>query len=113
MKQSSINPVLLWISNDEFEVQQLKTTEWLAMYNTWAETNKTRFHTIAFGNLEDFQPSGTLNMTRAVQPLLYLTLNRIGYDYRSGSRKTYCIVYAETWNIFEIENNIGKVLIDE
>jgi hypothetical protein len=44
MKQSSINPVLLWISNDEFENQQLKTTEWLAMYNTWAETNKTRFH---------------------------------------------------------------------
>jgi hypothetical protein len=76
-------------------------------------SNKTKFHTVAFGNLEDFQPSGTLHMTRAVQPLLYLTLNRIGYDYRSNNRKTYCIVYAETVNIFEIENGIGRVLIDE
>jgi hypothetical protein len=75
--------------------------------------SKTKFHTVAFGNIEDFQPSGTLNMTRSVQPLLYLTLNRIPYDYRSKSRKTYCIVYVETWNILEIENEMCKVLIDE
>jgi hypothetical protein len=76
-------------------------------------TSKTKFHTVAFGTIEDFQPSGTLNMTRSVQPLLFLTLNRIAYDNRSKSRKTFCIVYAETYNILEIEDDICKVLIDE
>jgi hypothetical protein len=100
------------ISNEPIIYQEV-SDYWKNIRSTHTSTNKTRFHTIAFGNLEDYQPSGTLNMTRAVQPLLYLTLNRIAYDYRSGSRKTYCIVYAETYNIFEIENGIGKVLIDE
>lgn len=100
------------ISNEPIIYQEV-SDYWKNIRTTHTGLNNTRFHTIAFGNLEDYQPSGTLNITRAVQPLLFVTLNRIAYDYRSNSRKTYCIVYAETYNIFEIENGIGKVLIDE
>lgn len=70
-------------------------------------------YTITFGGFDHHRPIGTLNMTRAVQPTLYLTLNSIPYDSRTISRKTFALVYARSWNIFQIGNGIGKMMFDD
>jgi hypothetical protein len=70
-------------------------------------------YTLSFGGFDVAQPAGTINLTRASLPVLYVTLNGIPYDERNISRKTYALLYAETWNIFEIVNGEGKMMFDD
>jgi hypothetical protein len=52
LKQTNKHPLLEWIQQEEecFTEQQLKTTEWLTMYNQWAEANNMRrFNITTFG----------------------------------------------------------------
>lgn len=52
MKQNSIDKVLIWILNseDDFNEERLKATEWLQKYNDWAERNKFAPHNVtSFG----------------------------------------------------------------
>lgn len=69
--------------------------------------------TFTFGGRDGPQPAGTINFTRAVQPELWATLASIPIDARTKSRKSFLTVYAESWRIWEIVNEKGKVLIDE
>ena len=52
IQQASINPILQWIveSNDSFDEEQQRTTQWLALYNMWAEQNHMKRHNVtSFG----------------------------------------------------------------
>jgi hypothetical protein len=86
------------------------TTYWKNMRGS---QNLADIHTLVFGGKDAPHPAGTLNMTRAVQPELWTTLAPIAIDMRTKSRKTFLIVYAETWRIWNIQNELGKSLIDE
>jgi hypothetical protein len=70
-------------------------------------------YNLVFGGRDSPQPAGTLNFTRAVTPELWLTLGSIPIDPRTRLRKSFLIVYAETWRIWEIKDEIGTILIDE
>jgi hypothetical protein len=70
-------------------------------------------YTLTFGGFDHYYPVGTLNFTRAVQPTIFLTLNSIDYDQRNISRKTFALIYARSWNVFQIGNGIGKMLFDD
>ena len=70
-------------------------------------------YTLSFGGRDDGKPAGTLNFTRASLPVLFATLNAISYDRRNVSRKTFCILYAESWRIWEIAGGKGKIMFDE
>ena len=70
-------------------------------------------YTISFGGFDYGEPVGTLNFTRATLPTLYATLSSIAYDPRNISRKTSALLYAESWNIFEIQGGKGKMMFDD
>jgi len=70
-------------------------------------------YTVTFGGYESDNPAGTLNFTRATNPILYLILNAIPYDKRIVSRKTYALLYAESWNVFEIQGGRGRCMFDD
>lgn len=70
-------------------------------------------YTITFGGFDYEVPAGTLSFTRAVLPTLYLTLNSLPFDTRNISRKTFALVYAESWNVFSAENGKGRMLFDD
>lgn len=76
-------------------------------------TQPQEVYNLVFGGRDSPQPAGTLNFTRAVTPELWLTLGNIPIDARTGLRKSFLIVYAETWRIWEIKNELGTILIDE
>ncbi len=76
-------------------------------------TTPQNIFTITFGGYDPKAPIGTLNFTRASLPVLYITLNGVPYDIRNTSRKTYAIVYAESWNIFEVRDGVGKMKFDD
>ena len=66
-----------------------------------------------FKGVEERQPAGTLNVTRATRPVFYITLNSIPYDFRSGNRTAYLKIYGQSWNVLEIENGLCKVMFAE
>ena len=70
-------------------------------------------YTLTFGGFDHGGPSGTISFVRAVLPTLYLTLNSIPYDERNISRKTFAMLYGESWNIYSISGGAGKILFDE
>jgi len=70
-------------------------------------------YTLSFGGFDSQHPAGTLNLTRASLPVLYVTLNGIPYDERNTSRRTFALLYAETWNVFEVKNGEGKMMFDD
>jgi hypothetical protein len=70
-------------------------------------------YTLTFGGFDVATPAGTLNFTRASLPVLYVTLNATPYDRRNISRKTYGLLYGESWNIFEVCNGVGKMMFDD
>lgn len=67
-------------------------------------------YTLTFGPKEEFRPMGTFNLSRSLQATLYTDLNAINIDPRTNSRKSFVIVYGESWNIFEIKDGKGKVM---
>ena len=70
-------------------------------------------YSMTFGGYESGDPAGTLNFSRATNPMIYLILNGIPYDKRIVSRKTYALLYAESWNIFEISNGRGRCMFND
>jgi hypothetical protein len=70
-------------------------------------------YTLSLGGFDSAQPAGTLNLTRAVLPVLYVTLNGVPYDERNTSRQTFALLYAETWNVFEVQNGEGYMKFDD
>lgn len=70
-------------------------------------------YTMSFGGFDAPQPAGTLNLTRASLPVLYLTAAPTAYDRRIVSRKAYALLYAESWNIFEIAGGRGRMMFDD
>ena len=70
-------------------------------------------YTISFGGFDNGNPMGTINFTRATDPVLFLTLQAIQYDPRIISRKTYALLYAESWNSYQIANGRGKLMFDD
>ena len=81
----------------------------------WKHTRMTaqNIYSITFGGYDGGEPAGTINFTRAVDSILYLTLAPIAYDPRIVSRKTYALLYAESWNIYEISNGNGRCMFDD
>lgn len=70
-------------------------------------------YTITFGGFDSGDPSGTLNFTRASLPTLFATLQSTPYDTRNISRAATALLYAESWNIFEISGGVGKMMFDD
>ena len=70
-------------------------------------------YTITFGGFDSNVPSGTMNFSRVVDPTLFLTLAPIEYDPRLISRKSYALLYAESWNIYEAANGKGRLMFDD
>lgn len=70
-------------------------------------------YTLTFGGFDVSTPAGTLNFTRASLPTLFVTLNAVPYDRRNISRKTYALLYGESWNVFEVCNGMGKMMFDD
>jgi hypothetical protein len=70
-------------------------------------------YVITFGDYDYNVPSGTLSFSRAVLPTLYINPAQIMYDIRNISRKTFVLIYCESWNVYEIANAKGRLLFDE
>jgi hypothetical protein len=70
-------------------------------------------YTLTFGGFDSSAPAGTLNFTRASLPVLYVVLNSVPYDPRIISRRAFALLYAESWNVFEICNGVGKMMFDD
>jgi hypothetical protein len=70
-------------------------------------------YTMTFGGYASRDPAGTLNFTRATNPMIYLVLNGIPYDKRIVSRKTFALLYAESWNVFEISGGRGRCMFND
>lgn len=70
-------------------------------------------YTTTFGGYDAADPAGTLNFTRATSPILVVALNAIPYDVRIVSRKTFALLYAESWNVFEISGGRGHCMFDD
>jgi len=72
----------------------------------------TNIYTLTFGpkERETYRPIGTFNLSRSLQATLYVDLAPIAADPRLNSRKSFIVVYGESWNIFEIKDGSGKVL---
>ena len=70
-------------------------------------------YTLSFGGFDTGEPAGTLNLTRAVLPTIYLTLAPTAYDPRNISRKASVLLYAESWNVFAITGGKGKMMFDD
>jgi hypothetical protein len=76
-------------------------------------TTPQEVYTLSFGGFDWNTPSGTLNFTRAVDPVLNVVLNGVPYDTRNTSRKTFALLYCESWNVFKISGGIGKMMFDD
>jgi hypothetical protein len=70
--------------------------------------NPLNVYTLAFGGENDSnQPMGTFNLSRSNTQVLYATLAPISIEPRLNSRKAYIIIYAESWNLYEIKDGKG------
>jgi len=87
--------------------------QYVTPYWKHVRTNLDAVNTMSFGGVEERQPAGTLNLTRATRPVFYITLRNVPYDYRCGGRTAYLRIYAQSWNVLEIENGVCKVMIAE
>lgn len=76
-------------------------------------SQSAEIYTLTFGDYDWRVPAGTLQFTRAVLPVLYLTLNAVPYDTRNISRRTFALLYADSWNVFEISGGKGKMMFDD
>jgi len=70
-------------------------------------------YTMTFGGYDYEMPLGTLSFTRAVLPVLYITLAGIGLDPRTRSRLAYALLYTESWNVWEIRNGSGAMKFED
>ena len=70
-------------------------------------------YSLTFGGFDYGAPAGTLNLTRASLPVLTLTLAPTPYDQRTISRKAFVLLYAESWNVFEIAGGRGRMMFDD
>jgi len=70
-------------------------------------------YTLTFGGFDYSSPIGTLNFTRAVLPVLHITLAPVALDTRTRSRQAYALLYTESWNIWEIRNDAGRMAFDD
>jgi hypothetical protein len=67
-------------------------------------------YTLTFGGETDSnQPMGTFNLSRSTTQVLYATLAPISIEPRLNSRKAYIIIFAETWNLYEIKDGKGRL----
>jgi len=110
-----IRSIRLNIANID-RIQQMNTVLFKAFTDYWkfAGSNDLEVYTITFGGaMHSNMPCGTLSLTRASQPNLHIILNNIPYDPRNISRAAKAILYVETWNIYEIGNDVGKLMFDE
>jgi hypothetical protein len=92
------------------------STYWKNMRSAQDLENPNLFQnvfTLTFGGRENPHPAGTLNFTRSTQPELWIILAPIIIDPRTFTRRSYFLVYAESWKIWEIQNGKGMSLINE
>lgn len=72
--------------------------------------NPLNVYTMTFGGENDNnQPMGTFNLSRSNTQVLYATLAPISIEPRSNSRKAYIIIFAESWNLYEIKDGRGSL----
>jgi hypothetical protein len=109
-----LTSVRLNIANID-RVQSFSTDiyQYVTPYWKHVRTNMDSIYTMPFGGVEEKQPAGTLNLTRATRPVFYITLNSVPYDYRSRGRTAYLRIYAQSWNVVEIENGVCRVMFAE
>jgi hypothetical protein len=81
----------------------------------WKQVSSTAYevYTLTFGGFDVPLPLGTLSFTRAVLPVLYITLAAIGLDRRTRSRLGYALLYTESWNVWEIRNGAGQLKFED
>lgn len=104
------------IQNFSESVFREVTAYWKNMRSAQDLSDPTQFQnvfTLTFGGREFPHPAGTLNCTRAVQPELWVTLGSIPIDVRTLTRRSYLVVYAESWKLWEIQNGKGMNVVDE
>jgi hypothetical protein len=96
-------------------VQSFSTDIYKVVVPYWKHirTNLDEVYTMSFGGVDETQPAGTLNLTRATRPVFYITLKGVPYDYRSRDRTAFLRMYGLSWNVLEIENGSCKVLFAE
>lgn len=113
---SYIRSIRLNIANID-RIQTMGTAIFKSFTDYWkyAGNNDMEYYTLTFGGgpTHSIAPCGTLNLTRASEPNIFIILNNIPYDPRNISRTTYAILYVESWNVYEIFNNMGKLMFDE
>lgn len=76
-------------------------------------TKPDDIYVMSFGGYDNGVPCGTLSFSRAVLPTLYIVPARAMYDMRNISRRTFVLIYAETWNVYEIQNGKERLLFDD
>jgi hypothetical protein len=81
----------------------------------WKQTKlvQREVYTMTFGGFDYGLPIGTLNFSRAVLPVFYITLAPTELDMRTRSRLTYFLLYTESWNIWEIHNGKGYMKFED
>ncbi len=70
-------------------------------------------YTFVFGGKEALQPAGTLNFTRAAVPELWVLFAPTPIDTRTQSRELTLLLYAETWEVLEVQEGKGRLYLNE
>jgi hypothetical protein len=109
-----LSSIRLNIANID-RVQSFSTDVYKVVVPYWKHirTNLDEVYTMSFGGVDETQPAGTLNLTRATRPVFYITLKGVPYDYRSRDRTAFLRMYGLSWNVLEIENGSCKVMFAE
>jgi hypothetical protein len=76
-------------------------------------TKPQEVYTFVFGGIDTDQPYGTLNFTRALEPIFWILFGVVPVDVRTQSRELFVVTNLETFRIWEIEGGKGICLIDE
>jgi hypothetical protein len=98
------------------QVFQDVTSYWKNQRAAQNQANLDKPHsvfTLTFGGRDSKQPAGTLNFTRSTPPEVWATLASIPIDMRTKSRKSFFTVFAESWRIWQIQEGVGKCMVDE
>jgi len=74
--------------------------------------DQNNVYILTFGGYDVTYPVGTLYMTRSLLPTIYVTLSVTQYDPRIISREAMMMLYAETWNLYNICHGVGTLMFE-
>jgi len=102
------NCKFIFNSHDRFSSQDYGFFQDLQVYKYHVGSGYKGIYCYNFGlNPDEFQPSGTSNMSRLNKQQIYMELYENKYKY---FRKYNCYLYATNYNVLRIMGGIGQMV---